>query len=182
MKDAILSAFRFVQYEIVQGGRSCERGSRRPGRVVAAILAIGLMLPIGPALAGEQVLEIPRVTSVPTKTSTSSKPSGAEYSGRAEYGNATADSGVESTVEATIRPHPPDRAASNEKYYPPDPNVGSISDYENQQGENAQPAGIAFGRRSRRNEPRASMTTNLIVGGLMVGLEALEIASHHHHR
>jgi len=77
---------------------------------------------------------------------------------------------------------PPDRVASNEKSYAPDPNVGSISDYQNQQGENAQPAGITFSGGARRNEPQSSMTTNLIVGGLIVGLVALEIASHHHHR
>jgi hypothetical protein len=39
-----------------------------------------------------------------------------------------------------------------------------------------------FRWRARRNEPQSSMATNLIVGGLIVGLVALEIASHHHNR
>jgi hypothetical protein len=175
--------FRFAKHESVHGVRSRNRGTRGAARVMAAILAVGLaVLPIGPALAGEQVLEIPQVTSVPGMAPSSSKDSGATYSGRDAHSNATPDSEMDATAGAGGPTDPPDTVASNEKSYAPDPNGGSISDYQNQQGENAQPAGIAFGGGARRNEPQGSMTTNLIVGGIIVGLVALEIASHHHHR
>lgn len=176
--------FRFAKHESVHGVRSRDRGSRGVARqMIAAMLAVGLAaLPIGPAFAGEQVLEIPQATSVPAEAPSSSKHSGATYSGRDGYSNATPDSAMDATAGAEDPTDPPDTVASNEKSYAPDPNVGSISDYQNQQGENAQPAGIALGGGTRRNEPQGSMTTNLIVGGLIVGLVALEIASHHHHR
>lgn len=145
-------------------------------------MAIGLaVLPIGTAFAGEQVLEIPQVTSVPAKVPSSRKPNGATYAGGDAYANATPDSYADPTAAATGPTDPPDTVAANDKSYPPDPNVGSINDYQNQQGENAQPR-IALGGGARGNEPQTSMTTNLIVGGLIVGLMALEIASHHHHR
>jgi hypothetical protein len=150
---------------------------------MAAVLVIGLaMLPISQAFAGEQVLEIPQVPSArPAEASSSPKPHGATYSGPDTYGNATADSSGDPAAAATDPTDPPDAIAANDKSYPPDPNLGSISDYQNQQGEDAQPR-IPLGGGARRSEPQSSMTTNLIVGGLIVGLVALEIASHHHHR
>jgi hypothetical protein len=182
MKNQNLSPFRFAQHENVQDGRSRWCGSRGAARAMAAILAIGLALsPIGTAFAGEQVLEIPPVTSVPAAAPASRKPHSTGYSGVDAYANATPDSYVDPAAGARGPTNPADTVAANEKSYPPDPNVGSISDYENQQAENAQPR-IALGGGARRNEPQTSMTTNLIVGGLIVGLVALEIASHHHRR
>jgi hypothetical protein len=59
-----------------------------------------------------------------------------------------------------------------------------MSDYQNQPGENGQPPSIAMGGGgSGRSEPQGSMTANLIIGGILVGMMAIEIASaHHHHR
>jgi len=182
MKDQMLSPIPFVQLENVQGDRSRKCGARGATRVMAAVLAIGLAVsPIGTAFAGEQVLEIPQVASVPTKVPSARKPHGTTYAGGDAYANATPDSYADPAAAATGPTDPPDTVAANAKSYPPDPNVGSINDYQNQQGENAQPR-IGLGGGARRNEPQTSMTTNLIVGGLIVGLVALEIASHHHHR
>jgi hypothetical protein len=148
---------------------------------MAAVLAIGLAaFPTGQAFAGEQVLEIPQATGIPAEASSSRKPD-TTYSGPDAYANPTPDSYVSPAARATDPTDPPATLAANDKSYPPDPNVGSINDYQNQQGENAQPK-LAFGSGARRNEPQSSMTTNLIVGGLIAGLVALEIASHHHHR
>jgi hypothetical protein len=198
MTHETANPFRFVKHESVHGNGSHNRGSRRAARAIAAILSVGLaVMPIGPAFAGEQVLEIPQVTSVPAASAThtrhrfskhsstrhsSAKLAGITYSGRDAYTNSAPDSSPGTKADAGGPTDSWDRIASNEKSYAPEPNVGSISDYQNQQGENAQPTGIAFGGGARRNEPQSSMTTNLIVGGLIVGLVALEIASHHHHR
>jgi hypothetical protein len=198
MTHETANPFRFVKHESVHGNGSPNRSSRRAARAIAAILAVGLaVMPIGPAFADHQVLEIPQVASAPAASAThtrhrfskhsstkhsSAKFAGITYSGREAYSNATPDSKMYARAGEGGPTDSWDRIASNEKSYAPEPNVGSISDYQNQQGENAQPAGIAFGGGARRNEPQSSMTTNLIVGGLIVGLVALEIASHHHHR
>ena len=183
MKDQLFSPIRFVQHENVQGARSRRCGARWSTRVMAAALALGLaVLPIGTAFAGEQVLEIPQVASAPAEVPSPLKPHGTTtYAGGDAYANATPDSYAEPAAAATGPTDPPDTVAANDKYYPPDPNVGSISDYQNQQGENARP-GFGSGSGTRRNEPPSSMTTNLIVGGIIVGLVALEMASHHHRR
>jgi hypothetical protein len=182
MKNQLFSLIRFVQPENVPGDRSRKCGARRATRVLAAVLAIGLaVLPSGSAFAGEQVLEIPQVGSVPAKVPSARKPHGTTYAAGDAYASATPDSYVDPAATASGPTDPPDTVAANDNSYPPDPNVGSINDYQNQQGENAQP-GIGLGGGARRNEPQTSMTTNLIVGGLIVGLMALEIASHHHHR
>ena len=137
------------------------------------------VLPMTSAFAGAQVLEIPQATSVPVTPSSSTSTYG---SAPDSYGTAP-DSYPDPTSGSTNPANPPPTVASNSESYPPGPNLGSISDYQNQQGENARPAGIAFGGGTRRHEPQSSMTTNLIVGGLIVGLVALEMASHHrHHR
>jgi hypothetical protein len=183
MTHETANRFRFVKHESVHGNGSHNRSSRWAARAIAAILSVGLaVMPIGPAFAGEQVLEIPQVASVPATRPSSRKHTHVTYSGREAYSNGMPDSKMDATAGEGGPTDSWDRVASNEKSYAPEPNVGSISDYQNQQGENAQPPGIAFGGGARRNEPQSSMTTNLIVGGLIVGLVALEIASHHHHR
>ena len=198
MTHETLNPFRFAKYESVHGIGSRNRGSRRAGRVLAAILSVGLaILPVSSAFADDQVLEIPQVTSVPSASPSytthsyprhsstkhsSIKHTGTSYSGRDAYSSATPDSHPEATAGAGGPADSWDRVASNEKSYAPDPNVGSISDYQNQPDESGQPARISFGGGARRNEPQSSMATNLIVGGLIVGLMALEIASHHNHR
>ncbi|MGD0288864.1 MAG: hypothetical protein ABSC63_04285 [Candidatus Binataceae bacterium] len=84
----------------------------------------------------------------------------------------------------TSNPAPPPTAlAANSEPYPPDPNLGSIDDYQNQPGENGQRPSIALGGGGSRPEPATSMTANLILGGILVGMIALEVASaHHRHR
>jgi len=181
--------FRFVDHESVHEEsilQQCSRSHRShwAARVLGAIVSMGLtVLPVGAAFAGEQVLEIPQVTSAPAEASVSRKPHYATtYAERDEYGNETPGSYVDPAAGAKDPTDPPDTVVANDKASAPDPNVGSISDYENEQGENAQPRIALGGGRAPRNEPQSSMTTNLIVGGLIVGLVALEIASHHRRR
>jgi hypothetical protein len=76
-------------------------------------------------------------------------------------------------------PAPPPAVAENSG--PPDPDVGSINDYNNQPGENGQRPSFALGGGGPRYEPQRSMTSSLILGGLLVGMVAYSIASHHHH-
>jgi hypothetical protein len=186
MTQATPNPFRFPRHQSVHGTRLRHlfrhRGSRVPGRIIAAFLTVMIgFLPIGPAFAGESVLEIPPANGAPAAAPPYSSSAGpSSYAGPDAYGTAPG-----ATSGGTASAEPPSTVAANTESYPPDPNLGSIDDYQNQPGENGrqqQPAGIYFGGGSRPNEPQRSMTTNLIVGGLFVGLVALEMASHHHHR
>jgi hypothetical protein len=186
MTQATPNPFRFPRPQRVHGTRLRHlfrhRRSRVSGRVLAAFLTVMIgFLPIGPAFAGESVLEIPTANGAPAAAPPYSSSAGpSSYAGPDAYGTAPG-----ATSGGTASAEPPSTVAANTEPYPPDPNLGSIDDYQNQPGENGrqqQPAGIYFGGGSRPNEPQRSMTTNLIVGGLLVGLVALEMASHHHHR
>lgn len=151
------------------------RRTRLPTRVLAAALVIGLpLLQAGSASAGDQVLEIPQVVATPA----------ARHSNRSVPDlYDTAPAGADATAGTSHSAPPPATLAANSESYPPDPNVGSISDYQNQPGENGRRPSIALGGGRPRSEPPASMTTSLIVGGILVGIMAWEIASaHHHHR
>lgn len=188
MTQATPNPFRFPRHQSVHGTRLRHllphRGSRVSGRVLAAFLTVMIgFLPIGPAFAGESVLEIPTANGAPAAASPySSSATPSSYAGPDAYGTAP-DADPNATSGATASAEPPSTVAANTESYAPDPNLGSINDYQNQPGENGrqqQSAGIYFGGGSRPNEPQRSMTTNLIVGGLFVGLLALEMASHHH--
>jgi hypothetical protein len=189
MTQATLNPFRFPRHESVNSTRLRHLfrrlGSRAAGRAIAAILALTIAaLPVASAFAGESVLEIPPVGGGPAVAPLSS-------SGPAAYGSPSDGSGADaigtprlsspdSTSGSSRAADPPSTVSSNTGSYPPVPNVGSIEDYQNQAGENRQPAGISFGGGARPNEPQRSMTTELILGGLLVGMVALELASHHH--
>jgi hypothetical protein len=101
------------------------------------------------------------------------------------YNGSAAPSSPDANADPNAPADPasaPPTVASNSGYAP-DPNLGSIDDYQNQQGGNAQSApGVTFGGGGQPNEPPQSMTTKLIVGGLIVGLVALGMATSHHHR
>ena len=162
-------------------------------RLLAVILALGLpLMQTAPAVAGE-VLEIPSVTTpaaspprphVPDLYDTTSPPS----SDADTYANsATPSSDVDAYGSAenpaavtSSRPRHT-RVATNSTSYAPDPNVGSISDYQNQSGANGA-SSYSFGGGANRAEPPHSMAANLILGGILVGMVALEIASAHRHR
>ncbi len=190
MTEATPNHFRFPRHQSVHGTRLRHlfrhRGSRLSGRALGAFLTVMIgFLPIGPAFAGESVLEIPTANGAPAAAPPYSSSSGpSSYAGPDAYGTAP-DVDPNASSGGTASAEPPSTVAANTGSYAPDPNLGSIDDYQNQPGENGQqqqPAGIYFGGGSRPNEPQRSMTTNLIVGGLFVGLVALEMASHHHNR
>ena len=178
-------------------------------RMLIAVLAIGMpLLQIAPAVAGE-VLEIPQAVATPgavtphrhhhhVSSTRYAAPATSAASGPDTYatpGDAYATSGTVNPASSAApvsdadayanagnaEPAPPPAAVA-ENSYPPDPNVGSINDYQNQPGENGQPPSFAMGGGGRRAEPQGSMTTNLILGGLFVGMVAYEIAASHHHR
>jgi hypothetical protein len=174
----------------VDGISACARRSLVLTSMLAAMLAIGLpLLQIAPATAGE-VLEIPQVIATPSpvvahrhrahsRRHHAVGPDDAALSSDADW---TAVTPTEATAPAEPLP-PPAKVAANSRSYPPDPNVGSINDYQNQPGENGQPPSIVMRGGGGRSEPQGSLTTNLIIGGILVGMMALEIASaHHHHR
>ena len=175
MKVQAFNPFPHTSHDSVY---SLSRRAHRPHiaeRALAVVLAIGLsLLPVAPAVAGEQVLEIPQVIATPaTPRSPRSAP---------DLYDTTPAYGADATAAASDPAPPPTTVAANTESYP-DPNVGSISDYQNQPGENGQRPSIALGSGARRSEPPASMTTNLILGGILIGMVALEIAAaHHRHR
>jgi hypothetical protein len=114
---------------------------------------------------------------------------GSAPAGYAADPNAYNGSATPSSPDANGDPNAPADPANaqptvaSNSGYAPDPNLGSIDDYQNQQGGNAQSApGVTFGGGAQPNEPPQSMTTKLIVGGLIVGLVALGTATSHHHR
>lgn len=149
------------------------RGPLWQARLLLVAIALGLpMLQVAPALAGDQVLEIPRAganaTAHPNELYDSPAPPPSNNDADA-YANASAP-----------QPSPaPGALAANS--YPPDPNVGSIDDYQNQPGESRQGPSVAFGGGGSHQEP-SSMAGSLILGGILVGMVALEIAAAHHHR
>jgi hypothetical protein len=185
------------------GGVSVERISARPRHsrisapVLAAILAMGMtLLQVFPAGAGE-VLEIPQAVTTPPVAAVHPHRSRTHkvhanhraqdsYDGSSATPASDADWTAVTPSDATAAPDsppPPTKVAANTESYPPDPNVGSISDYQNQPGENGQPPTFAMGSGGGgRSEPQGSMTSNLIIGGILVGMMALEIASSHHRR
>ena len=190
MTQATPNPFRFPRHQSVHGMRLRHllrhQGSRVFGRALAVFLTVVIgFLPIGTAFAGESVLEIPTANGASAAAPPYSASAGpSSYGGPDAYG-AAPDADPNATSGATASADPRSTVAANTESYPPDPNLGSIDDYQNQPGENGrqqQSAGIYFGGGSRPNEPQRSMTTNLIIGGLFVGLVALEVASHHHHR
>ena len=159
------------------------------GRMLAAIAALGLpLMQTVPAFAGEQVLEIPQVVATAPATAQPHPRVPDLYDTTVPISNADAyaSAGREtSPVPAAMAPDPappPAKVADNSESYPPDPNVGSINDYQNQPGENGSRPSYAFAGGARRSEPQGSMSTNLIIGGILVGMIAIEIASAHHHR
>jgi len=177
----------------VGADRRCPRAhSRILLGVLAAILAIGLpLMQVAPAAAGD-VLEIPQAVATPSPVAVHPH----SHHRRATVPDDTPSSNADWTAvtppdapDATAGNYPappPDKVAANAESYPPDPNVGSINDYQNQPGENGQPPSFAIGAGGGggggRSEPQGSMTANLIIGGILVGLMAVEIASSHHHR
>jgi hypothetical protein len=173
MKFQAFNPFPHASHDSVYGISARARRARMPARVLAAMLAIGLpLLQVAPAVAGEQVLEIPQVIATPARARSHRSAPDLYDAAPASYADATAGTSDPAPSPATV--------AANSESNPPDPNVGSISDYDNQPGENAQRPSIAFGGGARRSEPPASMTTELILTGLIVGMVALEIASSHH--
>jgi hypothetical protein len=187
MKRQTLNPFPHTPHDSVNRGSRRTRCFHLPARVLAAMLTIGLpLMQIAPAIAGEQVLELPQVIANPANPPSSPN----SYRSVPDlYDTAPgydANGTVGTSREATSAPDPappPTAVAANSEAYPPDPNVGSIDDYQNQPGENGQRPSIALGRGGSRPEPATSMTANLILGGILVGMIALEVASaHHRHR
>ena len=203
MKSRLFNPFREVLHDSVSAtakvstrgrARSTRRRARIAVRMLAATIALALPLMQTAALANEQVLEIPQVVTTPTAHRAYHRhvlrhhvPDLDETTPAAAPDlNADATAADASAYANAGAPQPapqPTAVAANTDSYPPDPNVGSIDDYQNQPGENGQPPSFSFGRGAPRSEPPASMATSLIVGGILVGMMALEIASaHHHHR
>ncbi|HUY27057.1 MAG TPA: hypothetical protein VMV27_06515 [Candidatus Binataceae bacterium] len=84
------------------------------------------------------------------------------------------------TPPSSSRASAPKMLPANSSSMASDPNLGSIQDYVAQQ--NAPPVpGYAAGTGGPHAERPASITGDLYVGGLVVGLLALEIASQHRH-
>jgi hypothetical protein len=161
------------------------QGHRVTAWLLAAVLALGLPLTqTVPAIAGEQVLEIPQLIAPPTAPPSHRRVPDLYDTTPTPPSDVDAyASGGTSTDAIAPNPQPPAKIAANSESYPPDPNVGSIDDYQNQPGENGRRPSIALGGGRSRSEPPASMTANLILGGILVGIVALEIASaHHRHR
>lgn len=193
MKSQLSNRFRSALHDSVNAADNVltrPRRNRIRVRILATIVALALpMTQTASAVADEQVLEIPQAVATPAAhnshhhpdlydTSPATAPA-PDANVNAAPGDATAYTNAGAREPAAQ----PTAIASNTESYPPDPNVGSINDYQNQPGENGQPPSFSFGGRAPRSEPPASMTTNLIVGGILVGMMALEIASaHHHHR
>jgi hypothetical protein len=173
----------------VRGSSANPRGPRMSAFMLAIMTVIGLsLLQIAPAAAGE-ILEIPQVVNTPPVPVHSHKAHSRHHRAQDSYNTIATSTGDADWTNVTPRDAtaPPDsgptKVAANTESYPPDPNVGSINDYQNQPGEDGQPPTIPMGSGGVRVEPQGSMTTNLILGGILVGMMALEIASsHHHHR
>lgn len=188
MKSRTLNPFPHTPHDSVNRVSRRPRRFYRPARVLAAMLAFGLpLLQIVPAIAGEQVLEVPQVIAKPD--SPPSRPSSYRnvpdlYDTAPAYDANGATGSPGDAAAGTSDPAPPPTAlAANSEPYPPEPNLGSIDDYQNQPGENGQRPSIALGGGGSRPEPATSMTANLILGGILVGMIALEVASaHHRHR
>jgi hypothetical protein len=193
MKVQDFNPFPHASPDSVDGISRRARRSRMSACALAAVLAVGLpLLQIAPAATGE-VLEVPQVVAIPSPAAAHPHkahshrrrhrmvdPYEAARSSNADW---TAVTPMEATA-GTSDPAPrPAAVAANSESYPPDPNVGSISDYQNQPGEDGRPPSFAMRGGGGRYEPQGSMTANLIIGGILVGMVALEIASaHHHHR
>ena len=195
MKSQLSNPFRSALHDNVNAAGNVLTRPRRNRicvRILAAIVALALPpTQTATAVADEQVLEIPQAVATPTAhrshhhhmpdlhdTTPATAPA-PDANVNAMPGDPTAYANAGAPEPATQ----PTAIASNTESYPPDPNVGSINDYQNQPGENGQPPSFSFGGRAPHSEPPASMTTSLIVGGILVGMMALEIASaHHHHR
>lgn len=197
MKLPTLNPFPHALHDTVDHLPTLPRRRRVTARVLAAVLAFGLpLIQTIPAIAGEQVLEIPSVANptaarphnpVPDLYDTTPPPSSDADAYATSASPSDADSYANSGSPAATTPpspQPPAKvAAANSEAYAPDPNVGSIGDYQNQPGENGQQPSFALGRGGSRPEPASSMTANLILGGILVGMVALEVASaHHRHR
>jgi hypothetical protein len=158
----------------VDGISARARRARMPARVLASVLAIGL-LQAAPALAGDQVLEIPQLIATPATVRSHRRIP--DLYDTVPASNADAAAGTSAPAP------PPAKVAANRESYPPDPNLGSIDEYQNQPGENGQRPSFAFGGGGRRSEPPGSITSaDLIIGGIILGMVALEVASAHHHR
>jgi len=196
MKAQAFNPFPRASHDSGNEMPSRARRSLMRASVLAAVLAIGLpLLQIAPAVAGE-VLEIPQAVATPIATPSHRRRAMHSHR-RASASHHAIPSAPASNDAASVAPAgdadayamagaadpapPPARIAENS--YPPDPNLGSISDYQNQPGQNGQRPSFALGGGGPRAEPQRSMTSNLILGGLLVGMVAYEIASsHHHHR
>jgi hypothetical protein len=181
-------------YRVGADGRSPRARSPMLVRALAAIVAIGLpLMQVAPAASGD-VLEIPQAVATPSPAAVHPRRAHSHHrratvsddrpSSNADWTAVTPPDAPDATAGNYPAP-PPDKVAANSESYPPDPNVGSINDYQNQPGENGQPPSFAIGSGGGgggRSEPQGSMTANLIIGGILVGLMAVEIASSHHHR
>ena len=192
MKPQTVNPFGIALHDC--GNCNCAKVDRRRqirrGRILAAMIALALPLTqTASAIGGEQVLEIPQAAARPSvnqprphvpdlydTTPTSSPAPDAAADDPTAYATEPASAGAHGSAPAPE----PTAVAANTESYPPDPNVGSINDYQNQPGENGQAPSFSFGGGSPRPEPAGSMATNLIMGGILVGMVALEIASSHH--
>ncbi len=181
MKFQPLNPFRSVLHDSVSTtGKilTCRRRTPIRVRAIAAIVALALpLMQTATAVAAEQVLELPQAIATPTALR-------AHHHVPDLYDTTPAitpapDANADANAGAPDPAPRPTAVAANTASYPPDPNVGSISDYQNQPGENGQSPSFSFGAGGRRSEPHTSMTTHLVVGGILLGMMALEIAAHH---
>ena len=137
------------------------RHSNRVRRGVAAILALTMLtLPVASAVAADRVLQLTPATAP------------AAIDGVSAYPGDTPASANPTSA--------PKMLPANSSSMASDPNLGSIQDYVAQQNDPPVP-GYAAGAGRRHAERPASLTGDLYVGGLVVGLLALEIASQHRH-
>jgi hypothetical protein len=174
MKRQPLNPFAQTLHDSVDHISTPLRGPK-PTRLLIAILALGLpLMQTVPALAGEQVLEIPQSVAIPAAPRHVP-----DLYDTIPPTSSDADAYAAAGTPADAPAPPPASVAANSPSYAPDPNLGSIDDYQNQPGENGRPPSFALGGGGTRPEPPASMTTNLILGGILVGMVALEIASRH---
>jgi hypothetical protein len=147
MTAQIFSPYRVT---LPQSGYGSAQGRRWSASVLAAIVGFGLLVvPVNLAHAGGHVLESPQVVN-PSDV----RPSGTVSAPKPSSYSADAPDPAYNSPETRV--------------YPSDPNLGSISDYTNQEAQSRQPATIVIGVGSG-HEGSSALVGNLIAGGLIMG-------------
>ena len=167
---APIGDYRASQRAMCRGTRQsagrCSFPRAQPLLLVAVLVLVIAIAPGGRAIAG--TLEIPQAAPSLPSTQATEPPSTASphnSSGEIASGSA-ADYAAQSAPTSTAQA-------------PPMPQVAGIDQYMNQGGRaSGYPPGGAPDPRNNRANP----TGGLLMGGLMGGLIALDIAVNHHHR